>query len=335
MIQQRSVRDELLGTASTAIAKSGFREIALGGKKVDVAEFLLRALETYQKEKALHRAVALGLPELAPIRGPAEAKAVRRLVQAFAQEKDTATRGFLLLGLAEIAREHPDRAYAFQVIRQAIQTERNREVQAFAALAAGLASDREALPALRLLFVREGSSRVRSAAALALGLLCDRASHTDLVREIGGKCEPSLKGYCCLALGMMGEGENPEAYSALRKILLENNVPEVRAAAAVALARLGAKDALELLLGTLTAESRYFRMTAVMAVSQFRDEKTLKPLMDLYRSPRVNDEERAIVLTALGNVADASEVPALKRLASRADFLAERFRVLQQIMRLL
>ncbi|MCU0723392.1 MAG: HEAT repeat domain-containing protein, partial [Planctomycetes bacterium] len=130
-------------------------------------------------------------------------------------------------------------------------------------------------------------------------------------------------------------GEDPDAYPALKKVLRENPIPEVRAAAAVALARLGIRDALDLLLESLSADNRYFRMSAVLAVSQFRDDRALKPLMDLYRSDRVNDEERAIVLVALGNTADPSEVPAMKRIASRYNFLTERFGVLLQIVRLL
>jgi HEAT repeat protein len=156
-----------------------------------------------------------------------------------------------------------------------------------------------------------------------------------MVREIEGRGDPTMKGYCCMALGLMGERQNREALPVLQKVVKEGKIPEVRAAAAMALARLGVQDALDVLLTAIREENHYFRLSAIMAVGYFRNTKAIQPLIDLFRSDEVNDEARAIILVALGYIAEKREVPALKSISSHYNFLQFRFGTLHRIARLL
>ncbi|MHC4598494.1 MAG: HEAT repeat domain-containing protein, partial [Planctomycetota bacterium] len=263
-------------------------------------------------------------------------QAVKRLAWCLATERDDTTRGFLLLALGECSREAPDRAYALTMIRGILQKERNRDVKCFAALAAAIARDREAIQILRGFFLKRGGAmELRSSAALALGLLGDAGSTKEFVREIEGRGDPKIKGYCCMALGLMGEKQNLEALPVLRKVLTNGKIPEVRAAAAMALANLGLQDALEVLLIAVREENHYFRLSAVMAVGYFRNTKAVKPLIELFRSREPNDEARAIILVALGYIAEKGDEPALKRISSHYNFLQFRFGTLHRIAKLL
>ncbi|MHC5039241.1 MAG: HEAT repeat domain-containing protein, partial [Planctomycetota bacterium] len=336
LISARAVKDELLGTAATALAKMGIKVLKVGKKKIDVVEFLFRALETYRKERALRQSIALAIPELLPLPDRTKSTAVRRLLRVLATERDDNTRGFLVLGLGELAKESPDRAYALKILRRTLTREKDREVKALAALATAIANDREAIQPLRSLFLKRGTpTSVRSAIALALGLLGDIDSTKDFVKEIEGRGDPVLKGYCCMALGLMGEKKNLEALPVLRRVVLEGKIPEVRAAAAMALARLGARDALDILLSAMREENHYFRLSAIMAVGYFRHTKALDPLIELFKSDEVNDEARAIILVALGHISEKGEVPVLKRISAYYNFLQTRFHTLHQIARLL
>ena len=69
---------------------------------------------------------------------------------------------------------------------------------------------------------------------MGLGLLKDVSFTKSLVDTISGKGSPELKGYCCIALGLMGAKDNKEALPTLRTVLDEGNIPELRAAAAMA-----------------------------------------------------------------------------------------------------
>ena len=74
----------------------------------------------------------------------------------------------------------------------------------------------------------------------------------------------------------------------------------------------------------------------IMDIGYFRDMNTVKPLIDLFHSKKgMNDEIRAITLTALGYIAEESRTPILKKIATHYNYHLRKFEALLQIVKLL
>ena len=79
----------------------------------------------------------------------------------------------------------------------------------------------------------EADRAVRAACAIGLGLLRDRPVVPRLREVLASSPIAKLRGYCCVALGLIG---TPDATEPIRRALERNSAPDVRAAAAIALA---------------------------------------------------------------------------------------------------
>jgi HEAT repeat protein len=328
--------EELRAMAATALGKMGFHEVRKGNGKVNVVETLVGVLAASTKDRKVQLSAIMAVCALGPSGKITQDKLVEVLGTLFANERNADTRSYILIGIAELARDGRAQDRARALFRNVLRNESNQTLLAFACLAAGLSEDRESIPSLRNLFTSKSNPDLRSAAVVALGLLKDVESTQMLLGEINGKAEPELKGYCCISLGLMGAKDNKEALPTLREILVNGNIPELRAAAAMALTLLGESNAVQELLKAVEEGNSYIRMSILMAIGYFRDMGTVAPLMKLYESENgMNDEIRAILLTALGYITEEAETPILKKLAMHYNYLNEKYDALLQIVKLL
>ena len=80
----------------------------------------------------------------------------------------------------------------------------------------------------------------------------------------------------------------------------------------MALTLLGEANAVDTLVKVVQDGNSYLRMSIIMAIGYFRDMSSVKPLIDLFHSDNaMNDEIRAIILTAMGYIAEEAEQPIL------------------------
>ena len=258
------------------------------------------------------------------------------LGRIYQSEKNADVRSFILVGIAELASEGRAQEKARMLFRNVLRGESNQSLLAFASLAAGISKDRASIQYLRKIFRNTSNADLRSAAAVGMGLLKDVDSTDMLLATITGNGASELKGYCCISLGLMGAEDNQEALPTLRQILTDGSDPQLQAAAAMSLTLLGEANAVDTLIKVVKEGNAYSRMSMIMAIGYFRDMSTLKPLIDLYNSKKgMNDEIRAITLTAMGYIAEEAEVPILKKLSTHYNYHLVKFEALLQIVKLL
>ncbi|MHC5020407.1 MAG: HEAT repeat domain-containing protein, partial [Planctomycetota bacterium] len=101
----------------------------------------------------------------------------------------------------------------------------------------------------------------------------------------------------------------------LTEIVENVNIPEVKAAAALALSKIGSSpEALQTLRKALQDRNRYFKMSAIVALGYFRDQGTVKDFMQLYKRES-NYEVRALSVVALGYIGEDAPVPVLRQIS--------------------
>ncbi|MHC4779147.1 MAG: HEAT repeat domain-containing protein [Planctomycetota bacterium] len=317
ILNNRGEKEDLRAMAATALGKMGLPEVRKGRKSKNVVEALVQILSSQKKEKKLKLSAIMAVSALGPSGKITSEKLVDVLGKIYTRQRNSDVRSFILMGIAELARKGKAQDKARMLFRNVLRGESNQSLLAFACLAAGLSQDRESIKYLRKIFEKNSNPELRSAAAVGLGILKDVDSTKLLMDTVTGKGAPELKGYCCIAVGLMGAKDNKEALPKLRDVLANGTVPELRAAAAMALTLLGEANAVDTLVKVVQDGNSYLRMSIIMAIGYFRDMSTVKPLIDLFESDKgMNDEIRAITLTAMGYIAEEAEKPILKRLAT-------------------
>lgn len=192
------------------------------------------------------------------------------------------------------------------------------EVRGCAALALGLLGRRlvEARTTLRAHLGRETDPSVRSACAIALGLARDEGSASLLASLVGNAAAThDERGFACVGLALAAR-ECPSARGFLADVTSLCNVPELKSAAALSLASMGkAGGTRSLLRASLADRNRYYKLTVMVGVGWRGDPAHLPDLWAAYQT-ETNPEARAFAVVAMGCIADASRIPALRRLAN-------------------
>ncbi len=323
-----NVHDGVRAAAATSLGKIGLEKV--DGK--NTVELLTRYLLT-DSDNNVRRAVALVMHRFH------DDAVVPTLEKVVRLDKDDVTRGFAMLSLAQAVCKVDDsskRRIARAVFERVLREGSDREV-GYAAIALGLLGreDKECAVALRSAFQSQKTVSNQSACAIALGIMKDINSKqriADVVSQQGGN--PELRGYCCVALGLLGDND-PQISLYLRDIVEKVSIPELKAAAALALSKLGDRKALETLKKALMDRNRYFQMTAIMAIGYFRDFSTVKDLVEHFKRES-NPEARAITVVALGYIGDVSKTPVLREISMDFNYLAvfQQMLAVDQIIRL-
>ncbi len=341
LVGDATAADALARLSESAQAPDPVRSAAVSALgKVGAASAAGRPLVTLLARRLLsdgtddvRRAAALVL------RRSREDEALTALDRAARQDRDVVTRGFAMLSLAEVVHGRgiaEERRAARGLLERALRLGSDREF-GYAAIALGLLGRGDAACAapLRSGFEAASTGSDRAACAVALGLLGDVGSCkriADAVSEEG--LGPDARGYCCVALGLLGR-DDPGVASFLRELVEKAHVPELRAAASLALAKLGDRTAIPTLRRAIEDRNRYFQMSATIALGYFRDPDSVKDLVAHFRHES-NPEARAITLVALGYIGDRGTLPALRELALDFDYLVacDRLPAVDQILRL-
>jgi HEAT repeat protein len=334
VLSNARLKANLRAVAATSLGKLNVHTVKMKGSRVPVLRYLIRVLQTCKKDHEIRQSAVLAISALGPTGDLSQEKLLSALAQAYNDRNDD-VKCLTLMGIAELAKKGKALNKAQAIFRSRLVSERNAKIKCFAALAAGLSGDRESIEPLRKILKFGGNPAVRSASAVGLGLLKDVGSTKDVLGIIEGKGDKNLKGYCCVCLGLMGAKDNKEALPRLKQVVSEASDPELRAAAAMALTQLGDNSALKILLEVLNTSNAYFKMSAIMAIAAFRDLSAVTPLIDLFNSSTVNDETKAIIMVALGHIAESREVPILKRLGLHYNFLLDRYPTIKEIVNLL
>ncbi|MHC4779645.1 MAG: HEAT repeat domain-containing protein, partial [Planctomycetota bacterium] len=336
IMNNRSEKDDLRAMAATALGKMGMPVVTKGRKQVNVTEELVKVLASQKKQRRLKLSAIMAVCALGPSGKITSEKLVDVLGRIYQSQRNNDVRSFILVGIAELAPEGRAQEKARMLFRNVLRGESNQDLLCFACLAAGITKDRDSLQYLRKIFRNNSNPELRSAAAVGLGLLKDVDSTEMFLATISGKGASELKGYCCISLGLMGAKDNQEALPTLRSILTDGSDPQLQAAAAMSLTLLGESNAVSTLVKVVQEGNAYIRMSIIMAIGYFRDMSAVKPLTDLFDSKKgMNDEIRAITLTAIGYIAEEAEVPILKRIATHYNYHLEKFEALLQIVKLL
>ncbi|MCI0343270.1 MAG: HEAT repeat domain-containing protein, partial [Planctomycetales bacterium] len=321
--------DPVRVAAVSALGKLGVDQV--NGRSV--VAMLGRRLLT-DRDDDVRRAAALVLR-----RHPAADEARSTLERAARQDRDAVTRGFAMLSLAEVVHARgisEERRAAHGLLERALRFGSDREF-GYAAIALGLLGrgDPGLAAPLRAAFEGASTGSDKAACAVALGLLGDTASCKRIADAVSADgVDPDVRGYCCVALGLLGR-DDPGVVSFLRDLVERAHVPELRAAASLALAKLGDRSAIPTLRRAIEDRNRYFQMSATIALGYFRDPETVKDLVAHYRHES-NPEARAITIVALGYIGDRGTLPALRELALDFDYLVacDRLPAVDQILRL-
>ena len=146
------------------------------------------------------------------------------------------------------------------------------------------------------------------AAAIALGLARDREAVPMLLDRLASLSEDQGQAYVALALGMIGD---PRAVEPLREVAAKSEFrPDSLEQAATALALLGDKSAAPKLAEWLgRAQSQSAQASIARAIGKIGDVRTIQPLLEIAGKRDVPALTRAFAIVALGQVGDLDLLP--------------------------
>jgi len=226
----------LMSATVTALGKTG-SSLAV--------PYLLKHLDSRKSAVSQSAALALGL--CTPKKN---SSTVKKLYICYKRASDVSLRGFALASMGEIGG-----ATAIKYLKSAATRERTTDLP-WAALGLGLAlaaAPEEKVPAVLLKKFDSCRNRsTRGALAIALGLARCTDALKRLTDSLQNDDDPYLRGYCALAIGMIGD---PSARLSLQGALIEQNLHPLNTHAALALALLDDRYSSTKLLDRLICET--------------------------------------------------------------------------------
>jgi HEAT repeat protein len=320
ILKSRQTHNTVRACATMALGKIGDEKVG----NTDVIG-LMRTLVLSDRDDDVRRSVALVLYRFLKEKPSSEARAtvIETLDRVARNDGDDVTRGFAMIGYAQalqLKADSNERRAAMALFSARLFNGESRE-KGYAAIALGLLGkdDRDCAKPLRQAFMAESKWSTRSAIAIGLGLMQDAASKQMIADVVNTQGNPDLRGYCCVSLGLMG-GADPDISKYLTEIVKNVNVPELKAAAAMALAKLGNNaEAMETLRASIKDRNRYFKMSALMAIGHFRDYSTIADLQEQFKRES-NAEARAIAVVAMGFIGEKERTPILSQISEDFNF---------------
>jgi HEAT repeat protein len=332
--------DTTVSYAVAALARSGRPGLERAGEETCVVDELFRLLDERSRVGLeSRRSAAIGLGRVAPHCSPRlQLRAVGVLETIAERGSDEEQRHFATMSLGRLgAAKQCDaavRARALDVLGRAVEKAPHAD-RAFAALALSLVgrglfdecrpvSEEQIRAPLLRGFEEVSDPAVRGAFALASGLVRNPLAVPRLLATLEDTKEsPRVRGWCALALGLIGARN---AASALRDALAQGVDHELRVHAATAAGLLQDGTVEDALLGVLAEEdpSNYELGSAAGALGILGDEKAIDALLDLAmdRENRHPLLPRALAVVALGQIGDRRNVPTLARVATDVNYRA-------------
>ncbi len=252
-----------------------------------------------------------------------DGKRVRELQALLANEGDAFTWRLLVMSIGRMGGDG-----AKQILRGVHQGS-DQQNRAFAALALGVAHDKDSLPTLRQGLASANDSSLTGAYAIALSLIGDPADTGLLLRVLEEKKDPFVQSHVIQGLIVR---QDPAAISAVEAILVRSKNPEVQAAAGLFLGLLGNESTTNTLLALLEQSGTLSVRAAVAAgLGRRGDKSAIDPLAAFAKNPTKPDFARAFAVAALGILGDKSPaLPPFARFAIDAHY-GVRHEVLEEL----
>ena len=162
----------------------------------------------------------------------------------------------------------------------------------------------------------------KAAFMLSRGLLRDQSIIDECVGIVSRRGDPTLRGFCCVALGLVGQ--SPEnVKDALRGALRERKSLDLRRDAATALGLLRDAGAVKLLITELN-KSKSFAVQGqlITAIGTIGDHTAIDPLIEILDNTRRPSATRAMAAVGLGMIGDLLPVSKLSRLSENYNYRA-------------
>jgi HEAT repeat protein len=334
------VDDTAISYAIGALGKIGRPGLDGAGKETVIVDALMTMLEKGKKLGTNpRRSAAIALGQIGPACG--DSKVQRKVVDTLRvvadDAEDTQERNFAIMSLGRIGAtkgvDADTRKNTIVILKK--QLEKGKGLTPpFAALALGLigrqiadetgsAPEDEIRKPLREKFEKqEGEPRSLGAYAIASGLVRDPLAVPKMLEYLKNKGgDKKTRGYCAVALGMIG---SLEAGDAIKSALKDDADRELRTQTAVAAGLLNDPTAIKEVVGILTDpnSSNYELGSAALALGQIGDESAISALTDIVKDKKFPDLTRALATVALGQIGDRRDVPTLARLATDINYRA-------------
>jgi HEAT repeat protein len=162
----------------------------------------------------------------------------------------------------------------------------------------------------------------KAAFMLSRGLVRDTAATEELVTLASSNGDPTLRGFCCVALGLMGDASE-SVKDALKIALAERKSPDLRRDAATGLGLLRDADVVKDLLEMLSsAQSFAVQGQLITAIGTIGDHTAIAPLVAILDDVTQNTATRAMAAVGLGMIGELRELSPLARISQNYNYRA-------------
>jgi HEAT repeat protein len=162
----------------------------------------------------------------------------------------------------------------------------------------------------------------KAAMMLGRGLLKDKSAVEECVKLITRKGDPTLRGFCCVTLGLIGEASE-NVKDALKLALADRRSTDLRRDAATGLGLLKDADAVKLLIDELKAAKSFaVQGQLITAIGTIGDHTAIDPLIDILDNTSRPSAARAMAAVGLGMIGDLLPLSKLSRLSKNYNYRA-------------
>ncbi len=306
--------------------------------RLETIFLLLGASGQHSKElREVQNASILALGELGRSGGtPIDDQVIEHLARvAYKSSQDRSTRFLAMAALGQVAGRRglgEEPFAAVEDVRKLFVQNLGRsrgESQSWTALGLGIlestapdrgqVADPKSTSALRKVFGKTRSNEVLGAIAIALGMVRDLEAEEMIRLRMLESGEEYVRGYCALALGMIG---SPASITDLQRVLKGSTMrPFVVENAAIALALLGDQTIGSSLYEILSKSSRpKVQASIASAMGWIRDPRPVADLCEQLIDPRKNETGRAWTAVAIGRICDEDDWPWSSRIAANCQY---------------
>ncbi len=185
----------------------------------------------------------------------------------------------------------------------------------------GYALSSDMTTALRTALGKSKTTRDVGAYAIGLGIMRDPESKRAVRKKLEQMSQPEARGYCAIALGLMGD---TEAIEQIQEVVKASKFrPELLRSAAIALGLLGDKQLVEDLIQMLKEAGGLSSQAAISsALGSIGDARSIEPLIEMLENQEITDLARGFAAVALGIVADKEPLPWNAKISTNINYRA-------------
>ncbi len=253
-------------------------------------------------------------------------KAIKAIEFAVKETNDEQERNYAMIALGKMG--GPE---AQSFLMQQLTKGRAQSMRPWAAIGLGILGrsisdaagvpDRAISQKLHDMLSGGGNPSFLGAYAIALGILRDSASKEILLATMKDVKEDELKGYCCVALGMIGARE---AIKDIQEVVQKaTRKPELLQQASIGLGLLGDKKLVTDFVAILKEpKSLAVHAAVATALGYIGDQRSIDPLIETLQNKDIQPVGRGFSAVALGLVCDKEMLPWHSKIAVDLNYRA-------------